>query len=219
MLEFFEENSQVGSIQLKATRLTIAGWTGRNPVHVKRHIDELVAIGVAPPAQIPLLYRVSSSLLISEPVIETIGDNSSGEVEFCLFKIDRQLYVTVGSDQTDRVLERHDIALSKQVCPKPVSRHCWRFDEVAAHWDQLKLRSFVTRDGEERLYQEGTASELLHPQELFTKFYKSFDDGHVLFGGTVPVIGGVSPADHFRAELHDPVLGRTLECAYQIKTL
>ncbi|KAA0090516.1 DUF2848 domain-containing protein [Paraburkholderia sp. T12-10] len=219
MLEFREPGRSTRAMRLATSALTIAGWTGRNPTSVQHHIDELAAIGVAPPAQVPMLYRVASSLLATGPVIEAVGDNSSGEAEFCLFKVNGQLYVAVGSDHTDRALERHDIALSKQVCAKPVSSNCWRFDDVETHWDQLRLRSFATKDGAERLYQEGCVSELLHPLELLAKIGTPFEDGHVVFGGTIPVIGDVSAADCFRVELHDPVLDRMLVCAYKIRII
>jgi hypothetical protein len=217
--EITEQGGGGHAIQLAAKALTIAGWTGRNPEAVQRHIDELVAIGVAPPKQIPTLYRVARALLTTESVIEAVGATSSGEAEFCLFNIDGQLYVAVGSDHTDRALETHDVALSKQICAKPLSGDCWRFDEVEDHWDQLILRSFATTDGIERLYQEGSVAELLHPRELLSKIEVPFDHGNVLFGGTVPVKGAMYCAQFFRVELHDPVLGRTLACEYQIKVL
>lgn len=218
-LEFNEQGGSTRTMKLVAEVFTIAGWTGRDPSSIQHHIDELAAIGVPPPKQVPTLYRVASSLLTTGPAIEAIGDQSSGEVEFCLFNVDEQLYVAVGSDHTDRALERHDVALSKQVCAKPVSRDCWRFDEVEAHWDRLLLRSFATTDGVERLYQDGAVSTLLHPRQLLSKIEMPFRHGHLLFGGTVPVSGAVSGAHAFRAELHDPVLGRTLTCAYQIKVI
>ncbi|MFM0224337.1 DUF2848 domain-containing protein [Paraburkholderia dipogonis] len=217
--EITEQGGRSHAIQLVAKALTIAGWTGRNPEAVQHHIDELVAIGIAPPKQIPTLYRVARALLTTEPVIEAVGASSSGEAEFCLFNTDGQLYVAVGSDHTDRALETHDVALSKQVCAKPLSGDCWRFDEVEDHWDQLILRSFATTDGIERLYQEGSVAELLHPRELLSRIGVPFDHGNVLFGGTVPVKGTMTGAGFFRVELHDPVLGRTLACEYQIKVL
>src|SRR5579864_660179 len=215
----FSQGGRAQSMQLAARALTIAGWTGRSPSAVQHHIDELAAIGVAPPKQIPTLYRIARDLLTTESVIETIGNSSSGEAEFCLFNLDDQLYVAVGSDHTDRALETHDVALSKQVCAKPVSRECWRFDEVEAHWDQLMLRSFSTRDGIKCLYQEGSVAELLHPRELLSKIEVPFDHGNFLFGGTVPVRGTVNGAESFRVELYDPVLDRTLVCEYQTKVL
>lgn len=214
-----EQGDRSHTIKLIAKAFTIAGWTGRNPQAVQYHIDELVAIGVAPPKQIPMFYRLACVLLTTEPVIEAVGTSSTGEAEFCLFNTDGQLYVSVGSDHTDRGLETHDVALSKQVCAKPLSCECWRFDEVENHWDQLILRSFATTDGIERLYQEGSVIELLHPQELLSRIRTPFDHGNVLFGGTVPVKGIMNGAEFFRVELHDPVLGRTLACEYQIKVL
>src|ERR1700733_9032607 len=219
VLEITEQGGCGHAIQLAAKALTIAGWTGRNPEVVQHHIDELVAIGVAPPKQIPTLYRVACRLLTTEPVIEVAGVSSSGEAEFCLFNISGELYVTVGSDHTDQALETHDVTLSKQVCAKPVSRDCWRFYEVESHWDQLILRSFATTEGVERLYQEGSVAELLHPRELLSKIEVPFDHGNVLFGGTVPVKGVVNGAESFRVELYDPVLARTLVCKYQTRVL
>ena len=34
--------------------LVIAGWTGRDAAKVQAHIDELAAIGVKPPANVPV---------------------------------------------------------------------------------------------------------------------------------------------------------------------
>ncbi len=55
------------------------------------------------------------------------------------------LYLTVGSDHTDRKAETQGIALFKQLCPKPLGRELWALDDVAGHWDQLKLRSFARK--------------------------------------------------------------------------
>ena len=47
MLLFDVEGREVG---VEVTSLVIAGWTGRNKEAVQHHIDELAAIGVAPPS-------------------------------------------------------------------------------------------------------------------------------------------------------------------------
>lgn len=39
-------------------RCIVAGYTGRDEAKVQHHIDELAAIGVAPPPQVPMLYRM-----------------------------------------------------------------------------------------------------------------------------------------------------------------
>lgn len=61
--------------------LYVAGWTGRNHDAVQHHIDELSAIGIAPPSQVPLYYRVSNALLTQETVVEALGNETSGEAE------------------------------------------------------------------------------------------------------------------------------------------
>jgi Protein of unknown function (DUF2848) len=62
----------------------IAAWTGRDPIAAEKHIRELEALGVPRPSSTPIFYCVSTSRLITAPVIEVSGDRSSGEVEFIL---------------------------------------------------------------------------------------------------------------------------------------
>jgi hypothetical protein len=221
VIEISQQDSDGHVVRLVATALTIVGWTARNANALQHHLDELAAIGVAPPKEVPVLYRVAAVLLTTAASVEVVGNSSSGEAEFCLINVDGKIYVAVGSDHTDRALEAHDITLSKQICAKPVSRECWRFDEVEGHWDQLMLRSFATKHGVERLYQEGSVAEILHPRDLIKKVdgRVPFKHGSVVFGGTVPVKGPVTGSDSFRVELHDPVLRRTLRCAYQTRVL
>lgn len=50
--------------------------------------------------------------------------------EFVLF-IDREdIFVEVGSDHTDRELERHSIIKSKQICQNVVLKNVWKYKEV-----------------------------------------------------------------------------------------
>ena len=39
------------------TELVIAGWTGRDEAALRKHIEELAAIGVKPPKTTPIFYR------------------------------------------------------------------------------------------------------------------------------------------------------------------
>lgn len=220
----FEIESVTGArerVEFLPAALTIAGWTGRDPQAVQKHVDELAALGVQPPKEVPMLYPVGRSLLTCDEVIEVVGARSSGEAEFCLFSAGGELYVAVGSDHTDRELEVTSVLYSKQVCPKPVSSRCWRLSEVIGHWDQLRLRSYVSDGGSERVYQDGSVSEILHPGELMARAFASDcrRDGQMIFSGTVPTIGEIRASRHFRAELVDPVLGRTLACSYTTKDL
>ena len=199
--------------------LIIAGWTGRDPEHVERHIRELEAIGVQRPARTPEFYRVSPSLLSWSDTI-TAPPTSTGEVEFVLLNTNGALYVTVGSDHTDRELERRDITAAKEACGKPVASTAWRYDDVAKHWDDLEIRSFVEIDGHRRLHQEGRVAAMLAPSNLIARYeadVDSFTPGTAIFGGTLAALGPMEAAEVFEVELTDPVLQRTLRHRYRVR--
>ncbi len=92
-------------VALSITEAVIAGWTGRDPVARDKHIAELAAIGIAPPASTPIYYRCAARRLTTEGRIECTGTDSSGEVEFVLFATKGRILVGVGSDHTDRKVE------------------------------------------------------------------------------------------------------------------
>jgi hypothetical protein len=131
------------------------------------------------------------------------------------------LWVGLGSDHTDRKAETFGVSLSKQMCAKPVSPTIWRYDDVAPHWDQLVLRSFVYVDGARRLYQEGAVSIMRSPSELIQLYAGAggLPAGYAMFCGTLAVHGGIAAANTFDMELEDPVLGRTLRRRYDIEVL
>jgi hypothetical protein len=193
--------------------LVIAGWTGRDEAALKKHIRELEEIGVKPPKTTPIFYRVSSTLFTYADEIQVSGPDTSGEVEFVLMRKDAGLFVTVGSDHTDRKAETIGVSLSKQLCAKPVSRESWRYAEVQPHWERLVLRSWA--DGE--LYQEGPVSAMRSPEDLTARH--PLEPGWAMFCGTLAARGGIRPASRFRMELEDPVLRRKLTHEYAIKVL
>ena len=100
--------------------LVIAGWAGRDEAAIKHHIEELAAVGVPPPSSVPVFYRVSAANLTQSSRLVVLGPDSSGEVEPVLVALADGLWVGVGSDHTDRKAETIGIALSKQLCGKPV---------------------------------------------------------------------------------------------------
>ena len=117
-------------LSLTITQGVIAGWTGRDPVARDHHIAELAAIGIAPPASTPIYYRCSANRFTTAGSIECTGEESSGEVEFCLFASGGKTYVGVGSDHTDRKVETYNITVSKQMCDKPVAATVWDLGEL-----------------------------------------------------------------------------------------
>lgn len=202
-------------------RLIIAGWTGRDEAAVEKHIRELEAIGVPRPKRTPIFYRGAAALLTTASAIEVLGDASSGEVECVVYALADGLWIGLGSDHTDRKAETIGVSLSKQMCAKPVSARIWRYDDVAAHWDRLILRSFVHVAGVRRLYQEGAVAGMRPPAELI-RLYTGKDilpGGSAMFCGTLAVHGGIAAASEFEMELEDPVLGRMIRHRYNIEIL
>jgi uncharacterized protein DUF2848 len=195
--------------------LIVAGWTGRDRAAVEAHIAELAAVGVQRPSSVPVFYRVSASRLTTSTSIEATPA-SSGEAEALLLRENGRLWVGVGSDHTDREVETYDVAVSKQMCDKPLAAELWPYEDVADHWDRLAVRSWVDEDV---LYQEGTLDGLMHPVDLESMSDPDLDDGTLMFCGTFPAIGGVRPAAGFRYELEDPVLDRKIGAGYEIRTL
>ena len=193
----------------------VAGWTGRDRAAVEKHMAELEALGVPRPSTAPVFYRVSASRLTTAAEIESTAA-SSGEVEAVLVGHHERWYVGVGSDHTDREVETYGVAVSKQLCDKPLASELWLYDEVAPHWDELILRSWIDGDV---LYQEGARGALLHPDELLALAEPALGDGALIFCGTFAAIDGIRPAASFRYELSDPVLGRAITGHYEIRTL
>ncbi|KAA9002693.1 DUF2848 domain-containing protein [Affinibrenneria salicis] len=214
-------NAATTPLSVAIDRLVIAGWTGRDREAVLHHIRELADLGVPPPGAIPLFYRVAVNQLSQSVRVEVIGGASSGEAEPLLFTHGGELYVSLASDHTDRQLEAHSVALSKQLCVKPVARDAWPLREVLDHWDDLILRSWIKEDGEYRLYQEGTLASLQPPLALLGRYLGepcSLDtpmpDGLAMTCGTMAAIGGIRPATEFRMALVDERLGRAIEHRY-----
>lgn len=206
-------------IAIAPSALIVAGWTGRDEAALRHHIEELAAIGVPRPSSVPVFYRNSVLNLTQAPVLEVLGPDTSGEVEPVIVAHGGRLCLGVGSDHTDRKAETLGIALSKQLCAKPIGPALWLLDDVAGHWDQLKLRSYATIDGARVLYQNGTLAGMRQPSDLIARYGRALADGTVMFCGTLGAIGGIRPASRFEMELEDPVRGRTLRHAYDVAPL
>jgi hypothetical protein len=206
-------------IKVQPAALIVAGWTGRDEAALRHHIEELAAIGVPRPSSLPVFYRNSVLNLTQDSVLEVLGPDTSGEVEPVIVAVSGKLCLAVGSDHTDRKAETQGIALSKQLCAKQLGRELWLLDDVAGHWDQLKLRSFATIGGKRMVYQDGTLSSMRPPADLIARYGSALLPDTVMYCGTLGAIGGIHPATRFEMELEDPVLGRTLKSAYDINAL
>jgi hypothetical protein len=219
----FEGHAKGGveRVAVEIESLVIAGWTSRDTEALEHHIEELKALGVPPPSKVPLYYRASADLLTQADTMQVVGSDTSGEVEPVLVGAADRLWVTLGSDHTDRKAESYSVAVAKQVCAKAVGRVAWRFEEVEPHWDRLMLRSFVHEDSKRGLYQEGALALIRPPRELIRGWQgnKRLPVGAVMFCGTLPCVGKIRPSQRFDMELEDPVLHRTLTHSYHVQSL
>jgi len=207
-------------LRLASPRLVVAGYTGRDVATVERHVAELAELGVPPPPEVPAFWALPNWLLaVAQDGVEIGVAAGSGEAEPVLIKAaNGALYVTIGSDHTDRELERSSIPLAKMVCPKLVAASVWPFDEVAAGWDGLWIRSYVGE--KETPYQADTLARIRPPLELLARAEEvGAHPGRaiVLFLGTVPLLtAGFRYETHFTAVLEDPERGRQLRCPYRV---
>lgn len=213
-------------IEVVPKRLVVAGYTGRDDANVQAHIRELEAAGIAPPPNVPMFYELPVDLLTSASTVTVPSAATSGEVEAVLICREDGWWVAVGSDHTERELERKSIAASKAACPKIVSREVLRVDALLSEWDAVQIRSWVTKDGVETPYQYGTLGELLSVRAMLGEVVpmRSSDlDGMVLFLGTVPLLtDGFLFGDSYRMELRHPgslaALGMTYDVQVKEKT-
>lgn len=220
-------NSRATRIQtVVASQFVIAGWTGRNAAAIEHHIEELERIGVPRPSSVPLYYRASASLLTQAATIEALGDQSSGEAEPVLFFAAGEWWLTVGSDHTDRQVETYSVAVSKQMCPKPIASCAWRWRDVADSQDALQLRSRIFEDGRWCDYQSGSFAAIRPLQSLLDGFFgdRVPTEGSFVSCGTLAAIphasgAAIRPAAQMELEIHDPQRQRSVLHRYAVQTL
>lgn len=214
------------TLDVAPRQLVIAGWTGRDDAAIEHHIHELELIGVPAPSQVPLYYRCGADLLTQSATIEVLGADSSGEAEPVLFFAGGQWWLTVGSDHTDRKVETYSIAVSKQMCPKPVAAMAWRWSDVAGHQDELELRSSILEDGEWVAYQRGTFASIRPLQSLRDGFLGAAAplEGSFMTCGTLGALPnargqGIRPAAQMQLEIRDPRSKRSIVHRYAAQSL
>jgi hypothetical protein len=192
-------------IRFHARKLLIAGFTGRDLEAVRHHTEELMAEGVPLPQRIPDLYLATPTQLQFGGTVWAFNGFSSGEVEYVLLMGENDVFVCIGSDHTDRELERHSIEKSKQICPKIISREAWPLRDLVAQWDELRLRSYVKEEKGWSLYQESPLGLQIRPEVLQKLPGKDAAPGTIVFSGTVPVLDGkVRYSPGFVGELLSP---------------
>jgi hypothetical protein len=179
------------AVEFEVRRVIVAGYTGRDQEQVRKHIAELERQGIAAPPSTPTMYPLDAAWATTDTELAVGSHAVSGEVEpALLFRSDHldDALVSVIVDFTDREEERRSIPRSK-LQPKPFSAAVWRYGDVAAQWDEMALRSWVEPGSEGKLYQSGTAGQLLPPRDLLARLgLKDGMAGTVLLMGTLPLL-------------------------------
>lgn len=211
-----------GPLPAVISDVVVAGMTASDEAAIRHHLEEMKALGVKMPQSFPFFFRVSVQTLTQAEAVQVLGTDSSGEVEPVVVALEDGLWLTVGSDHTDRKVEAYSINVSKQMCPHAIGRDLWRLAEVAAHWDRLMIRSWTVRGGRRELYQEGPLALMRHPEDLIRRYEsagKRLAPGTALYCGTIGAKGPLAHADAFEMELEDPVRGRRIGHRYAVEPL
>lgn len=206
------------TLTITPSRLIVAGYTGRDEAAVAAHIAELARIGVPPPPTVPAFYDLDPGLLTTDPVVSVDGPATSGEVEPVIIRDRGRYYLAIGSDHTDRELERADIATSKAACPKPLGVSVLPLPDDLAEFDWDVVLASSETDGQP--YQHGALAAMRRPAGLLAQLATAVPDADgdlVLFCGTLPLLTGqfvAGDAWKLRLVLGD---GTVLAHAYETK--
>lgn len=210
------------TIEFSFDKVFIIGYSGRDLNKTQIHIDELEKeLGVAPPKYIPTIFECSKEIVTQNKKLKFIGDRTSGECEYIIIKNNNNIYISLGSDHTDRKLESVSVPKSKQVCLKPIANEVWEYEKIKNHWDQIELKSFVTINDEESEYQLGSLADILPVERILEELEKRVDsiNNSIIFSGTVPLVSSFKYGEKFRVEMIDKVLGNKIHFSYDIDVI
>lgn len=211
-----------GTLDVPVSRVVNGGYTGRDQSHVQAHIEEMRVLDLPIPAKTPTMYFLSPDRVSTARTIKVQNGNTSGEVEPVLIWHEGQIFVTVGSDHTDRHLESFDISASKQCYPNLLAKEVWSLEEVREHWDALTISCHVEKDGQSFLYQRGPVEDMLPYSYWVDRLENEYSplDGTIFFAGTIPTAGGsLVYADTYEVALEDPVRERAITHRYRVDLL
>jgi len=215
------KNGNERDIEIAVGDLIAFGWTEREVNLMKKHIEELSKFGIRGPKSIPEVYVLQPYLVTTSNYIRKISDVHNGEVGYVLLvKNEDEIYVTAGSDHSDKDAERCNLLAGKHMYPKVVARRAWPLREVVDHWDELVIRSWILENDEKVLYQESSLRNLLPPQKLIDEVRELVPEVRnlIIFSGTVPTLKGeLRTSSYFEFEIQDPVLKRSITHYYWIE--
>src|ERR1700758_3123389 len=91
-------------LNLTPANLVCLGWSARDRNQLEGHVRELAKLGIRGPNEIPEAFIVTPELATTDSTVKVEHQQTSGEVEYVLVMANQNMYVTVGSDHTDRKL-------------------------------------------------------------------------------------------------------------------
>lgn len=210
------------NIDLAINHVFNAGYAGSDQEKVQEHIDELVKLGVEAPTTTPILFPVSNYIVSTTNDIQVQHGQTSGEIEYVLIWHEGEIYVTVGSDHTDRELETFSVPMSKQAYPNVIAEDVWKYEDIKDHWNKIELTCWGIYGDEKKVYQRGTCADLLSPDKWTENFAKLEveNEGNMFFSATINTEENtLAFADKYEFEMHDPVLNRTIKHEYKVHIL
>lgn len=219
MLELTIEGDGSKKLNFEVQKLVNAGRSARDITNVRKHMEELRKTGITIPDEFPIFNLVTPERITTGDHFEVLmNSKTSGEVEFVLLLDNGNVYVSVGSDHTDRELQKTNKVAAKQIYYNVIAPTVWRFEDVKEYWDDLIMRSWVQEKGQRQLYQEGKLVEMLRPEKLIEEVNSRVTgglSGMVIFSGTLPTLSGeLSYSSRFDMELIDERAGRAIKHTY-----
>ncbi len=202
------------------------GYAGRDTAQAQAHIDELAELGIPGPDRIPTMYPLSDYLAVQGDRVAAAHGRTSGEAEWAMVVPEDaagpdEYLLTAACDHTDRALEAHGVAWSKQSAPDFLGDLAWRWGDIKDSFDTFRLRGWVSGPEGEHLIQDGSPQELLSPAYWIEQLGEAglLKPGTVFMSGTIPMIPGVDQfAQGWRVELSDAD-GHTSRVAYRVELL
>jgi Protein of unknown function (DUF2848) len=208
-----------GSIEsIDVTALLNAGYAGRNQAEVASHIAELAALGVPAPTTTPALYPISPYLAQQTDRVYVQHGRTSGEAEWALIITDNDVLITAACDHTDRDLEVHSVAWSKNAAADVLGTRSWRLSDIADRLDDIALEAWVGHGDTIELIQQGTLGDLLAPKYWLDVLTERGDarPGTVLISGTISMLHGVNQfADTWKVAMTDPATQDVIGVEYR----
>lgn len=209
------------AVTLEPRRIFNLGSATRLAETARAHQEEVRDIGIAIAFDIPAprIYPMGPETVITGDEVLVQGTRTSGEVEIVIAVAD-DIYVGVGSDHTDRELEKTSIIWSKQACPNVLAPTMWRWRDVADRWDRFTMRSWI--DG--RLYQECLTEAFLSPPDMLAILRDRVavmpERDFMVFGGTIAALDKTMGfGTRWEIEMADPVTGEAIRHGYTVTNL